>query len=67
MPIFMFGPGNLVEVGPSTDGKKTYLGVRSEGVWIPPEWARKVAKALNEYADREERGELHHVAGGRTE
>lgn len=63
MPIFKWGTENVVEVGPSTDGDATFLAVRNAGVWIPPEWARKVAAALIEYADRQERGEPHHVAG----
>ena len=63
MPIFMWGPNNcnVAQVGPSTDGSATFLGVGDCGVWIPPEWARRVANSLLEYADREERGEKHHV------
>lgn len=64
MPIFIFATQNVVEVGPSIDGKETFLAVRGTAVWIPPEWARKVAASLIEYADRQEKGELHHVAGG---
>ena len=65
MTIFLWGPNNcnVAEVGPSATGTATFLMVMGSGVWIPPEWARKVAKALNEYADREERGELHPVVG----
>lgn len=64
MPIFSWKPSNVVEVGPSTDGKKTFLAVRGNAVWIPPEWAKKVAKSLIEYAEREERGEKHYVVKG---
>jgi len=64
MPIFAWGKENVVEVGPSSDGTATFLAVRGTGVWIPPEWARRVAESLTEYADRQERGEPHHVVGG---
>jgi hypothetical protein len=36
-----------------------FLAVGGSAVWIPPEWARKVAASLIEYADRQEKGELH--------
>jgi hypothetical protein len=67
MPIYMFGENNkyFVEVGPSQDGTTTFLAVGNSEVWIPPELARKVAKSLIEYADRQERGEKHPVAGGK--
>lgn len=71
MPIFIWGGDaargekkKVVEVGPSTNGKRTFLAVHGTGVWIEPEWARKVAASLIEYADREEKGEPHPVAGG---
>lgn len=66
MPIFLWGKENLVEVGPSTDGRHTFLSVRGRAVWTPPEQARQIATALLQYAEREEKGELHHVAGGRS-
>ncbi len=42
-----------------------FLAIGNSGVWIPPEWARKVAVSLLEYADRQEKGERHPVAGVR--
>lgn len=63
MPIFLWGKENNVEVGPSTNGEHTFLSVRGTALWIPPEWARKVAASLIEYADREEKGVKHPVAG----
>jgi hypothetical protein len=66
MPIFILKPGQIIEVGPSTDGKKTFLSVRGTGIWIPPDFARKVAASLVEYADRQDAGVLHPVAGRRN-
>lgn len=62
MPSFMWDDHlrrNVVEVGTSRDGKRTYLNVMGTGVWVPPVWARQIARALLERAEAEERGETH--------
>lgn len=62
MPIFVIRHG-YIEVGPSADGNAMFLAVNDCLISIPPEWARKVAASLIEYADRQEKGERHPIAG----
>ena len=62
MPIFILPgeqPNSVVEIGPTRDGRHTFLAVPGAWILVSPEWAREIANALLEYANREERGLLH--------